>query len=83
MRNTETDGCSGNIISGSRFWLLVLLVLGCTMGFLYTTSVGLALVCGIFVSILPYVIVLIFGVIALCIVYLLLLFSLVILIFAL
>ncbi len=74
---------SASIILGSRFWLLALLFLGCTLGFLYTNSVGFALVCGIFLSILPYVIVLVFGVIALCIVSLLLLFSLVFLIFAL
>lgn len=83
MRNTVTEENSGSIISGNRFWLLALLVLGCTLGFLYTNSLGLALVCGIFISILPYVIVLIFGVIALCIVSLLLLFALVYLIFAL
>ena len=83
MRNTMTKENSTSIILGSRFWLLALLFLGCTLGFIYTNSVGLALICGIFVSILPYVIVLIFGVIALCIVFLLLLFALVFLIFAL
>ena len=83
MRNTVTKENSGSIIPGNTSWLLALLVLGCTLGFIYTNSVGLALICGIFVSILPYVIVLIFGVIALCIVSLLLLFALVFLVFAL